>query len=49
MEGARELVLALKAWLAFALVIAILVNAKQDAGSHEHSGRKLVADKHPGM
>ena len=49
MEGARELVLALKAWLVFVLVIAFLVNAKQDAGSNEHCRRKLVADKHPGM
>ena len=48
MEGARELVLALKAWLVFVLVIAFLVNAKQDAGSNEHCRRKLVADKHPG-
>ncbi|GMY34427.1 putative lrr receptor-like serine/threonine-protein kinase, partial [Fagus crenata] len=48
-DDARESALVLKAWLVSVLVIAFLGSAKQDAGNNEHTGRKLVADEHPGF
>ena len=47
-DDARESALVPKAWLVSVLVIAFLGSAKQDAGNNEHTGRKLVADEHPG-
>ena len=49
MSGARKAALVLKALLVSFLGIAILGSAKQDAGHNEQTGRKLVADEHPGM
>ena len=47
MDGAPKLALVLKAWLPFALAIAILCNSRLVAGNSHYAGRKLN-DEIPG-